>query len=737
MLRPRCQQGREGGRLPCSKRKLPAKSSQQQLLLQAEESNKVEGGMSELSDEASESELLSHSLSMWHGVGQVLCWEELDVPLDLHTASSIGQYEVVQACIQRGDMDLNKRNCGGWTPLMYASYIGHDNIVHLLLEAGVNVNIPTLEGQTPLMLASSCGNESVAYFLLQQGAELEMKDIHGWTALFHCTSAGHQQMVKFLLENGANANCKEPVYGYTPLMEAAASGHEIIVQYLLNHGVKADVRDNTGATARTLAMKYGHTKIVGLIDLHAAPVPKVFCRGPGNYEELSSSDESCSAPQRQRPARRTKGPSIHEGPQALAKITAVGIGGRRQFCHDAEGVTFSAGPSTVNSHPNVGSPSLAHTARPPPLGYVTFNNCGSCEMRVFRYRDVTSPINELDLETSSSRDDSALSSSSLGTLRSDSSSSSEYLFRIPGVSSEGSLESNEDSDHTNSPPSRKQAKSFKIKTRYSNSDSQWSHCMGRPGGCSQHLVLPKPPAYTGPKDLATFLEEIGCLKYLQVFEEQDVDLRIFLTLTESDLKEIGITLFGPKRKMTSAIARWHSSARPPSDALELAYADRLEAEMQELAIQLHKRCQEVQVMKGQVCQEQKLRAVAESCLMERDETWNTIQCRLREAQAITKDAGVLLDQIKSCQAELSSRLAPAGDGAPDTQEQHGTGESQRPGERPVLEGWPPSLKSLSLPELSAVLEKCVGEMGKALQTVTQNLQRLQALGQSGQSWPKP
>lgn len=47
--------------------------------------------------------------------------------------------------------------------------------------------------------------------------------------------------------------------------------------------------------------------------------------------------------------------------------------------------------------------------------------------------------------------------------------------------------------------------------------------------------------------------------------------------------------------MTSAIARWHSSARPPSDALELAYADRLEAEMQELAIQLHKVSGEVQV----------------------------------------------------------------------------------------------------------------------------------------------
>ena len=42
---------------------------------------------------------------------------------------------------------MNKKNGGGWTPLMYASYIGHDTIVHLLLEAGVSVNVPTPEGQ--------------------------------------------------------------------------------------------------------------------------------------------------------------------------------------------------------------------------------------------------------------------------------------------------------------------------------------------------------------------------------------------------------------------------------------------------------------------------------------------------------------------------------------------------------------------------------------------------------------
>lgn len=56
--------------------------------------------MSELSDEASESEQLGSSLSLWLGDSLVRA-EELDVPLDLHTASSIGQYDVVAECIQK------------------------------------------------------------------------------------------------------------------------------------------------------------------------------------------------------------------------------------------------------------------------------------------------------------------------------------------------------------------------------------------------------------------------------------------------------------------------------------------------------------------------------------------------------------------------------------------------------------------------------------------------------------
>ncbi|EPQ11888.1 Ankyrin repeat and SAM domain-containing protein 3 [Myotis brandtii] len=631
--------------------------------------------MSELSDEASEPELLTRSLSMWHGPGAQVSWEQLAIPLDLHTAASIGQYEVVKECVQRRELDLNKKNGGGWTPLMYASYIGHDTIVHLLLEAGVSVNVPTPEGQTPLMLASSCGNESIAYFLLQQGAELEMKDIQGWTALFHCTSAGHQQMVKFLLDSGANAN-----------------------------GVKVDTRDHSGATARMLAKQYGHMKIVGLIDAHSLSLPKSLYRSPEKYEDLSSSDESCPAPQRQRPCRK-KGLSIHEGPRALARITAIGLGGKIQ-------------PSCYE--------------QVPPRGYVTFNSSDEnpLEGRGFCYRDVTSPINDRDVESSSSssREEQAFCAH-LGAVRS--SSSSEGLARAPGVSSEASLESNEDSDNARKNSARKQTKSYmKTKNRYSNSDNQWPPCTGTSGAACSPGSTPQTERfpYSGPQDLATLLEQIGCLKYLQLFEEQDVDLRIFLTLTESDLKEIGITLFGPKRKMTSAIARWHSSARPPSDALELAYADRLEAEMQELAIQLHKRCEEVEAMRGQVSQEQELRAVVESCLLEQDSTRKDILAQLQETWALAQDAALILDQLQACQAELSARVK---------QDESLLGATLGPA-LPTADskGWQASLQALSLPQLSGALEDRVHEMGRVLCSVTQGLEKLQTLN-GKENWREP
>ena len=136
--------------------------------------------------------------------------EDEDVKMDLYTACAIGQYSCVQQHLADGVeiADLDKHNCSGWTPLMYAAYVGHVNIVYLLLD-NVKVNSRTKKnGATPMMLASSCGNESLVDFLLQNGAKIDAQDNRGWTSLFYATFHGHLEVVKTLLDAGANTELR-------------------------------------------------------------------------------------------------------------------------------------------------------------------------------------------------------------------------------------------------------------------------------------------------------------------------------------------------------------------------------------------------------------------------------------------------------------------------------------------------------------------------------------------------
>lgn len=54
------------------------------------------------------------------------------------------------------------------------------------------------------------------------------------------------------------------------------------------------------------------------------------------------------------------------------------------------------------------------------------------------------------------------------------------------------------------------------------------------------LLLSVSAATVQPTDLETLLNQIGLSSYMNVFREQQVDLQIFLTLTDQDLKECGI-----------------------------------------------------------------------------------------------------------------------------------------------------------------------------------------------------
>lgn len=68
--------------------------------------------------------------------------------------------------ILKEDPDLVfSKDSNGWTPLHFAAFNGHKDVVELLLASRADVNAKDNEGYTPLHWAAERGREDVVEFL--------------------------------------------------------------------------------------------------------------------------------------------------------------------------------------------------------------------------------------------------------------------------------------------------------------------------------------------------------------------------------------------------------------------------------------------------------------------------------------------------------------------------------------------------------------------------------------------
>ena len=74
---------------------------------------------------------------------------------------------------------VNARDGRGYTPLMSASFRGHDGVVRALLAAGADVNAASEEGYTALIWTSYFGRESCAQLLVAAGATVDARSKRG------------------------------------------------------------------------------------------------------------------------------------------------------------------------------------------------------------------------------------------------------------------------------------------------------------------------------------------------------------------------------------------------------------------------------------------------------------------------------------------------------------------------------------------------------------------------------
>ena len=126
--------------------------------------------------------------------------------MDIWRACEEGDLERVRQLIQDGQ-DVNRGDSyRTTTPLMFAAYFGHDQVVRELIGAGADVNGKDKYKQSALHWASRCGHSSVVKTLAEAGANLNEQDVDGVTPLMDAAAKGHANVVVELVRAGVDVS---------------------------------------------------------------------------------------------------------------------------------------------------------------------------------------------------------------------------------------------------------------------------------------------------------------------------------------------------------------------------------------------------------------------------------------------------------------------------------------------------------------------------------------------------
>ncbi|XP_075733635.1 uncharacterized protein LOC119176373 isoform X2 [Rhipicephalus microplus] len=173
----------------------------------------------------------------------------------LQIASTNGYKTLAEHLLEQG-ADVNLANKCGWTPLMHAAQHGQVSVVTLLLNYGAAINATSLLDVGALTLAAAGGHHSTVCLLLEAGADVAGGGAHpglGLTPLAAAAINGHLSIMGVLLQRGASVNQVLLATGTSPLMLAASGGHLRVAQMLMDHGADPNQQNIYGNTALDIA----------------------------------------------------------------------------------------------------------------------------------------------------------------------------------------------------------------------------------------------------------------------------------------------------------------------------------------------------------------------------------------------------------------------------------------------------------------------------------------------------
>ena len=94
-----------------------------------------------------------------------------------------GQKGIVKIFLQKGGIDVNKRDMQGHTPLYYVCRNSNREIAGMLLQNGADATLANNKSETPLHAVAQSGNKEIIALLLAAGADINSIDNEGCTPL--------------------------------------------------------------------------------------------------------------------------------------------------------------------------------------------------------------------------------------------------------------------------------------------------------------------------------------------------------------------------------------------------------------------------------------------------------------------------------------------------------------------------------------------------------------------------
>jgi TonB family protein len=190
---------------------------------------------------------------------------------EIHDAARAGDLARVKALLQENRNLVLSQDSNGFTPLPWAAWHGHKDVVALLLAKDAEVNFKTSDGFTPLHFAVRNGNKGLVELLLANKAEVNAKTNGGLTPLHFAALNGCKDAAALLLAHKVVVNSRSQD-DRTPLHWAAENGHKDVAALLLAKDAEIDAKDKYGVTPLQLAMQNNHKDVVELLLANKAEV---------------------------------------------------------------------------------------------------------------------------------------------------------------------------------------------------------------------------------------------------------------------------------------------------------------------------------------------------------------------------------------------------------------------------------------------------------------------------------